>query len=158
MNYFRYDITAEQECEMILICTTCKKAQWIKGKSYKLDCPHCKSIRRYGFRCTKCKHTYMPTEFKPRICPDCHPELFTEDAVLRKNNNVSILGSTPISNSSAHKTLAQKIHESNVTHLSDKPQGTDFTRELYDEWWEKLDPDEHEKLCDLGEDPYDPWR
>lgn len=156
MNYFRYDITAEQECEIILICTACKKAWKPEAKSYTLDCPHCKYERRYGFRCTKCKNTYMPTEFKPRICPDCHPELFAEDAVIRKNKSVQ--GFKSISNSSVHETLADKIHESKVTHLSDRPRGDDYTRELYDEWWEKLDPDEHEKLRDLGEDPYDPWR
>ncbi|MBQ6696152.1 MAG: hypothetical protein IJN16_05560 [Lachnospiraceae bacterium] len=60
--------------------------------------------------------------------------------------------------SAAPKTLAQRIHESEVTYLRDRPEGADFTRELYDEWYSKLDPDDHETLRDLGQDPYDPWR
>lgn len=54
-------------------------------------------------------------------------------------------------------TLTERIRHNTVTYLSDKPTGK-YSRELYDEWYRKLDKEDHETLRDLGEDPYDPWR
>ena len=160
----RYDARAEQECEIRVLCPGCKKVWKPNVNGDIIECPNCHTMRGYGFRCMKCNRAYLPKRFEPRICPDCHPELFIEDDTTFVNSK----GVTPMSApkpalapkpmSAAPKTLAQRIHESEVTYLRDRPEGADFTRELYDEWYSKLDPDDHETLRDLGQDPYDPWR
>jgi len=53
---------------------------------------------------------------------------------------------------------AKKIRSSTVTHLSDEPTSAGHSHALWDEWYSKLDEDDHETLRDQGRDPYDPWR
>lgn len=142
----RYDAKAEQECELVILCKTCKKGWNLSPDGNSLNCPKCNDIRVYGYKCNKCKKVYVPKKFEPRICSKCHPELFVEETLDNKSADT------------APKTLAQRIHESKVTYLSDEPKGANFTRELYDEWISKLDPNDRERLRDKGEDPYDPWR
>jgi hypothetical protein len=44
-----------------------------------------------------------------------------------------------------------------VTYLSDQPDRSKNEKK-WNEWYSKLDENEHEILRERGEDPYDPWR
>ena len=148
-NMPKHDKIAESECEIRLICTSCKRI-WPRGyRSIDIRCPDCEGFRYHGFRCTKCGYA-VATYFGPRICPKCHPELFSEEELLLSNPN-DIASKPTIS-------LSQKIRNSKVTNLSDEPKGEDYTQELWMEWYNKLDEASHEKLRDMGNDPFDPWR
>lgn len=79
MIRLRYDVNAEKECEIVLLCQTCRKMWRPSSGGDVLNCPNCHSIRNYAFRCMKCTSVYMPKKFEPRICSKCHPELFVEE-------------------------------------------------------------------------------
>ena len=171
--YFKYNAEAEQECFLFLYCDHCQSSTKIGTKPYEITCPECKSIRKYAYHCTKCKKSYFPSSFAPRICRKCHPELSMKTLPVQGNTNTSSLNvsneffanfnnapSTPAPQRplTPKERLEKRIHEAKVTYLSDEPSGAFFDRELYDEWHRKLDPAHLERLQNDGRDPYDIWR
>ncbi len=171
--YFKYDSKAEQECTVFLYCEHCQSGTRIGTKPYELTCPECKSIRSYAYQCTKCRKTFFPATFSPKICRKCHPELFMKNLPVQENTNTTTLNVSseffadfnkapsapaPQRPLTPKEQLAKKIHEAKVTYLSDEPSGPLFDRELYDEWHRKLDPAHLERLQEAGRDPYDIWR
>lgn len=143
-----YNKEAENECESRIVCTGCRKIWKPRVGQNDLICPDCKKRRSFGFKCTKCGYV-ASSYYGPKVCPRCHPELFTKEELSWKNPNDP--------ETKPKISQAEVIHNKKVTHYSDKPTGN-YSRETWLEWYSKLDEAGHEQLRDLGEDPYDPWR
>ena len=129
----------------IIIKWVCKKCGYIQDGSQhisgSISCPKCKGIQEFAFKCAKCGYLVYGEKDKEaiykRICPKCHPEMYPKKI-----------------------SKAELIKSKNVTTLADEPKRNepDYSYELWLQWYNKLNNNDHEILRQRGDDPFDPYR
>lgn len=131
--------------EEIIVKWVCKKCGYVQDGSQhrggSLTCPKCGGIQEFGFKCAKCGYLAYGKKDEEatykRICPKCHPENYPKKV-----------------------SKAELIKSKNVTNLADEPKQSevDYSYELWLQWYNKLNEADHEKLREMGRDPFDPYR